>query len=76
MRLGGSHQVDSGGIIEGDAVEALMPAAESDVRVVAPDDEADSMSARTEKGRKLTGILLAVFLVLLLAEMGVSRYVG
>ena len=34
------------------------------------------MSARTEKGRELTGILLAVFLVLMLAEMGVSRYVG
>ena len=64
------------GTAEGDAVEALMPAAESDVRVVAPDDEADSMSARTEKGRELTGILLAVFLVLMLAEMGVSRYVG
>ena len=56
--------------------EALMPMAESDVRVVAPDDEADTLNARTEKGRELTGILLAVFLVLMLIEMGVCRYVG
>ena len=59
-----------------DTEDTLMPMAESDVRVVAPDDEADSMNARTEKGRELAGILLAVFLVLMLAEMGVCRYVG
>ena len=57
-------------------METLMPLAESDVRVVAPDDEADSVKGRSEQGRELTGILLAVFLVLLLMETGVSRYVG
>ena len=56
--------------------EALMPLAESDVRTVAPDDEADTAQKRNETGRELTGILLAVFLVFLLAEMGVARYVG
>ena len=56
--------------------EALMPLAESDVRTVAPSDGADSVKGRSEQGKELTGILLAVFLVLLLAEMGVSRYVG
>ncbi len=61
---------------ENAGVDMLMPMAGSDVRVVAPDDEAEALSGRTEKGRELTGILLAVFLVLLLAEMGVSRYVG
>ena len=59
-----------------DDAEALMPLAESDVRMVAPKDEAESVLGRTEQGRELTGILLAVFLVLLLAEMGVARYVG
>ena len=59
-----------------EAADALMPMAESDVRTVAPDDEADTLSARTEKGRELTGILLAVFLILMLIEMGVCRYVG
>jgi len=53
--------------------EALMPLQESDVRVVAPDDTAREMSARTEKGQELTGILLAVFLVLMLIEMALSR---
>lgn len=59
-----------------EAADALMPMTESDVRTVAPDDEADTLSARTEKGRELTGILLAVFLILMLIEMGVCRYVG
>ena len=60
----------------GDDTEKLMPMAESDVRMVAPDDEADTAQTRSDQGRELTAILLAVFLVLLLAEMGVSRYVG
>ena len=55
---------------------APMALAESDVRIVAPDDEADGLKAQREYGRDLTGILLAVFLILLLAETGVSRYVG
>ena len=60
----------------GGDTEKLMPMAESDVRMVAPDDEADTAQTRSDQGRELTAILLAVFLVLLLAEMGVSRYVG
>ena len=59
-----------------EAAEALMPLAESDVRTVAPDDGADNMQHRSEQGRELTAILLAAFLILLLVEMGVSRYVG
>ena len=59
-----------------ETAEALMPMAESDVRMVAPDDGADTMQHRSEQGRELTGILLAVFLILLLIEMGVARYVG
>ena len=56
--------------------DALMPLAESDVRVVAPDDRPDEARSESEKGRELTGILLALFLILLVAEMGVSRYVS
>ena len=61
---------------EAEGTEAPMPMAESDVRIVAPDDAADAAQEQSEKGRELTGILLALFLVLLLVEMGVSRYVG
>jgi hypothetical protein len=53
-----------------------MDAAESDVRAVAPDDRADAEQTRSDQGRELTAILLAAFLILLLIEMGVSRYVG
>ena len=56
--------------------EALMPLEESDVRMVAPDDAAGDIMGRSDQGRELTAILLAVFLVLMLIEMGVSRYVG
>jgi hypothetical protein len=56
--------------------EALMPLSESDVRTVAPDDAADTARYRTDQGRELTAILLAVFLLFALIEMGVSRYVG
>lgn len=59
-----------------EAAEALMPMAESDVRTVAPDDTADAVQTGSEQGRELTAVLLAVFLILLLIEMGVSRYVG
>ena len=61
---------------EAEGTEAPMPMAESDVRIVAPDDAADAAQEQSEKGRELTGILLALFLALMLAEMGVSRYVG
>ena len=60
---------------ETDAV-APMALTESDVRTVAPNDEPEELMERNAQGRELTGILLAVFLFLLLAEMGVSRYVG
>ena len=56
--------------------EKLMSSAESDVRTVAPDDAAEDVQGRSDTGRELTAILLAVFLVLMLIEMGVSRYVG
>jgi hypothetical protein len=56
--------------------EALLPLEESDVRMVAPDDAAGDIMGRSDQGRELTAILLAVFLVLMLAEMGVARYVG
>ena len=56
--------------------ETLMPLPESDVRIVAPDDRPDAAYAQSEKGQELTDILLVLFLILLLAEMGVSRYAG
>ena len=55
---------------------ALMPLSESDVRMVAPNDEAEETQGRSDRGRELTAVLLAAFLVLMLAEMGVARYVG
>ncbi len=60
----------------GEETESLMPLAESDVRSVAPDDEADAAQTRSSQGKELTALLLAAFLMLLLIEMGVSRYVG
>ena len=60
----------------GEATETLMPMAESDVRMVAPDDAEDTEQHGNEQGRELTALLLAAFLILLLIETGVSRYVG
>ena len=54
---------------------APMPLAESDVRTVAPGYEPEGRRTESEKGRELTGSLLVLFLLLLIAEMGVSRYV-
>ena len=62
--------------VEEAETELPMPVAESDVRIVAPDDEAETARAANEQGRELAAILLALFLILMLAEMGVSRYVG
>ncbi|MBR2661698.1 MAG: BatA and WFA domain-containing protein [Clostridia bacterium] len=59
-----------------ETTEALMPLEESDVRTVAPDDAAEDIAGRSDRGQELTAILLAAFLVLMLAEMGVARYVG
>ncbi len=58
---------------EGPETEALMPASESDVRMVAPDDASGAPRTENEQGRELTGILLTLFLVLMLVEMGLSR---
>ena len=55
---------------------SLMPLGESDVRLVAPDDADASVQGRSDRGRELTAVMLAVFLLLMLIEMGVSRYVG
>ena len=60
---------------EAEAGLAPMPLRESDVRHVAPGYEPQGERTESEKGREWTGILLALFLVLLVAEMGVSRYV-
>ena len=60
----------------GEEAGALMPLAESDVRTVAPDDAAETAQTRNEQGRELTAILLGLFLLFALIEMGVSRYVG
>ena len=54
---------------------APMPLQESDVRNVAPGYEPAGQKTESEKGRELTGSLLVLFLLLLVAEMGVSRYV-
>ena len=62
--------------MSGEATETLMPMAESDVRMVAPDDAEDTEQHGNEQGRELTALLLAAFLILLLIETGVSRYVG
>ena len=62
--------------MSGEATETLMPMAESDVRMVAPDDAEDAKQHGNEQGRELTALLLAAFLILLLIETGVSRYVG
>ena len=54
----------------------VMPLSESDTRDTAPSAEAEQHERTNEQGRELKDILLALFLVLLVAEMGVSRYVG
>ena len=62
--------------VEAEAGIAPMPLSESDVRTVAPGYEPEEKRTESEKGRELTGSLLVLFLLLLVAEMGVSRYVG
>ena len=53
----------------------MMPAAESDVRTVAPSVSAAGPSGARAQGTDLIAWFLLGFLVLLLAEMGVSRFV-
>ena len=61
---------------EDEKTESLMPLAESDTRDTAPSMEAEKNERTNEQGRELRDILLVLFLLLLVAEMGVSRYVG
>ena len=58
---------------EGAETEPPVPQAESDVRTVAPDAEAESGAAADSRGRNLTEILLAVFMVLLVLEFVLAR---
>jgi hypothetical protein len=53
-----------------------MPLSESDTRDTAPDAEPEKQENTNEQGRELKDLLLALFLLLAVAEMGVSRYVG
>ena len=53
--------------------EAPVPREESDVRFVAPDTEGGPGVSVLTKGRELTGLLLALFLVLLTAEFILAR---
>lgn len=55
---------------------ALMPAAESDVRTVAPSVQAAAASGGAARGTDLTAWFLLGFLLLLMVEMGVSRFVS
>ena len=54
----------------------VMPLSESDTWDTAPSAEAEQNERTNEQGRELKDILLLLFLLLLVAEMGVSRYVG
>ena len=60
---------------EAPAAEPLMPAAESDVRYVAPDAEGPGSGALPRKGRDLSAGCMAAFLVLLLVEFLLAREV-
>ena len=56
--------------------EAPMPLAESDTRDTAPSVGTAENRPQSAEGRDLTVYLLGLFLLLLVIEMGVSRYVG
>ena len=60
----------------GETAEKVMPLQESDTRDTAPGTETEKNEAAGEQGRELKSILLILFLMLLVAETGVSRYVG
>ena len=60
---------------EEDLRDDPMPLAESDVREVAPSVTSEIEEAQNRRGKELTEILLVIFLLLLLAEWGVNRYV-
>lgn len=54
----------------------LFPLNESNTLATAPTVEAEQKTSGTEQGRELKDLLLLLFLLLLVAEMGVSRYVS
>lgn len=54
----------------------LFPLSESNTLATAPTVEAEQKTSGTEQGRELKDFLLLLFLLLLVAEMGVSRYVS
>ena len=54
----------------------LFPLSESNTLATAPTVEAEQKTSGTEQGRELKDLLLLLFLLLLVAEMGVSRYVS
>ena len=56
-----------------EVTEPLIPMDESDVRTVAPDTESAAGAAAGTKGRNLSDVLLAVFLVLLVVEFVLAR---
>ena len=53
--------------------EEIVPREESDVRFVAPDAESEVSAVSATRGKDLTGILLAAFLVLLTVEFILAR---
>ena len=53
--------------------EEIVPREESDVRFVAPDAESEESAVSATRGKDLTGILLAVFLLLLTVEFILAR---
>ena len=59
----------------GETVRKTMPLEESDTRDTAPGLDAARNGNGNEQGRELRSILLGLFLLLLVAEMGVARYV-
>jgi hypothetical protein len=61
---------------EEETAAMVMPLSESDTRDTAPNVEPEQNERTNEQGRELKDLLLALFLLLLVAEMGVSRYVG
>ena len=60
---------------EEETAERVMPLGESDTRDTAPGTENEKTETTGEQGRELRSILLILFLLLMAAEMGVSRYV-
>ena len=56
--------------------EHIMPLSESDTRDTAPDAEPEKQENTNEQGRELKDLLRALFLLLAVAERGVSRSVG